>query len=97
MGHTQNMILACIIVIISVVVFIIGYAVLAWPLAYVTDSLNKAWPTDPNVTAVVGSGSEIYQNEVNLNYFLAAAFVAGIFLTFIWLWVYAHKRENEQD
>jgi hypothetical protein len=91
------MVKATIIVIITVAVFIIGYIVLAWPVAYITDSLNKAWPTDPNAIRIVGSGAEIHNSEININYFLAAAFLGGIVLMFIWYWTYAHKRENEQD
>jgi hypothetical protein len=97
MEYAQRMILATIITIISVVTFIIGYVVLAWPLAYITDALNDAWPTDPSTVMVVGSGAEIRNSEINLNYFLAAAFLGGIALTFVWFWAYAHKRENEQD
>jgi hypothetical protein len=95
--YTQRMILATIIVIISVVTFIIGYIVLAWPMAYITDALIKGYPSGPTITPIVGSVEEIRNSEVNLNYFLAAAFLGGIALTFIWFWAYAHKRENEQD
>jgi uncharacterized membrane protein len=93
MQYAQRMIVATIITIISVVTFIIGYIVLAWPLAYITDALIDGYPSGP----VVGSVEEIRNSETNLNYFLAAAFLGGIILTFIWLWVYAHKREYEQD
>jgi fucose 4-O-acetylase-like acetyltransferase len=97
MGYTQRMIVATIIVIVSVVTFIIGYICLAWPLMYVTDALIDGWPTGANITQVVGSVEEIRNSETNLNYFLAAAFLIGIVLTFVWYWAYAHKRENEQD
>lgn len=97
MMYAQRMIIATIIVIISVVTFIIGYVVIAWPLAYITDALIDGYPSGPSITPVVGSVEEIRGSETNLNYFLAAAFLGGIVLTFIWFWVYAHKRENEQD
>lgn len=97
MEYAQRMIIATIIVIISVVTFIIGYIVLSWPLMYITDALIDGYPSGPTITPVVGNVSEIRNSEINLNYFLAAAFLGGIVLTFIWFWVYAHKRENEQD
>lgn len=97
MAYTQRMIVATIILIISVVTFIIGYIVLSWPLMYITDALIDGYPSGPTITPVVGSVEEIRNSETNLNYFLAAAFLGGIVLCFIWFWVYAHKRENEQD
>jgi uncharacterized transporter YbjL len=97
MANVQRMILAVLVVIISVSVFIIGYIVLSWPLAYITDALIKGYPSGPSITPVVGSVNEIKNSEINLNYFLAGAFLFGIVLTFIWFWVYAHKVENEQD
>ena len=96
MNYSSRMIIATIIVIISVVSFIIGYIVLSWPLACTTDALIDAYPTDPDMVKVVGSVDEIRGPLVQLNYFLAIAFIGGIVLTFIWFWVYAHKRENEQ-
>ena len=95
-NNGRNMILATIIVIVSVISFIIGYVCLVWPMAYVTDALIDAYPTDPNMTAIVGTVDEIRGPMISLNYFLAAAFIVGIALTFVWYWVYAHKRENEQ-
>ena len=93
MGYSQRMIIATIILIMSVVTFIIGYIVLAWPVAYVTDALIDSYPSGP----ITGSASEIRNGEIGINYFLAVAFLGGIVLSFIWYWVYAHKRENEQD
>ena len=93
MEYAQRMVMATIIAIISIVTFIIGYIVLAWPVAYITDALIDSYPSGP----VTGSVEEIRNYEINVNYFLAAAFLIGIILVCVWFWVYAHKRENEQD
>lgn len=97
MAYAQRMIWATIILIVTVVSFIIGYIVLAWPLAYITDALIDGYPSGPSITPVVGSVEDIRGTETSLNYFLAAAFLCGIGAVFLWFWVYAHKRENEQD
>jgi predicted membrane protein len=89
----KQMLLATIILIIGVVVFIISYIVLAWPVEYVVDSLIKCYPSSPSN----GDVSEIRPSLLTIPYFLTAAFVIGIFLLFVWYFAMAHKYEEEQD
>jgi len=87
------MFLATIILIISIVVFIIGYVVLSWPVEYLVDALIDSYPSSPSN----GDVSEIAPSLLTIPYFLAAAFIVGIFLLFVWFWAMAHKYEEEQD
>lgn len=89
----KEMMLATIILIVSIVVFVIGYVVLAYPIEYVTDALLDSYPSSPSN----GDVSEIRNTMLSIPYFLAAAFGAGIILLFLWFFAIAHKYEYERD
>jgi len=93
MVNGREMILATIILVISITVFIIGYIVLAYPVEYVVDALLDSYPSGGSS----GDVSEIRPTMLTIPYFLAAAFVIGIFLLFVWYFAMAHKYEHEQD
>ena len=89
----REMMLATIILIISIVVFIVAYVVLAYPVEYTVDALLDAYPSSPSN----GDVSEIRPAMLSIPFFLAAAFIIGIGLLFVWFFAMAHKREYEQD
>ena len=79
------MIIGVAIMILSIVSMIMGYFIMVWPLEYTIDALYDLTPAEHQPTML------------SFPYFLLAALIIGIFLTFVWLMAYAHKYEHEQD
>ena len=91
----KRMIIGVIILISTLVSFFITYSIVSIPLEYNVDVLSDSytdvcddmgWDNDGTVGRLMGS----------LPYFLAGGVAFGIFLLFIWFFVYAHKKEYEQ-
>ena len=89
----KRMMAAIVITCVSVAVFLISYAVLAWPLEYIVDGLIDVYPSIPNTGHSI---SEFNNVMISLVYFFAAAVLIGIILLFVWLFAFAHKKEFEQ-
>ena len=89
----KRMLIAVIIVTVSVATFIMSYAIIAWPLEYVVDSLLDIYPSIPNTGHTVSEASAVLKT---LPYFLAMAVVIAISLLFIWLFVFSQKKEYER-
>jgi len=89
------MILATVILIVSVVVFGITYAVVVLPLEYTVDALQEAY-TEISTEMGWTDAAEVNQGLGANTYFLAAAVVFGIILLFVWYFAYAQKFEHER-
>lgn len=84
---------AIVITCVSVAVFLISYAVVSWPLEYVVDGLIDVYPSIPNTGHSISEFNNVMKSLV---YFFAAALITGIFLLFVWLFTFAHKKEFEK-
>jgi hypothetical protein len=91
----KNMMLATVILIVTITVFAVSYAIVSLPLEYITDPLvntydslaeNNSWDDSDEVT-----------NVLTMNpYFLAGGTVFGVLLLVVWYFAYAHKKEHER-
>lgn len=81
----KRMVIGVVILIISIATMIMSYFIMVWPVEYIIDALLPLTPVEHQPTMI------------SLPYFLLASLVIGIFLSFVWLWAYAHKKEYEQD
>lgn len=88
----KRMIIATVILIITVLVFIVSYALVVMPLEYTTDALSDTYST-----LGFDDTAEVTGLMTNFPYFLAGGVIFGIFLVFIWYFAYAQKKEYEQD
>lgn len=80
------MIAGVVILFVMVTCFIIGIAVLAEPIEYITDAL---------VDADADTGAEINDTMNLIKWAFPAAMIIGIFLAMLLFAVYGHKKEYE--
>jgi flagellar biosynthesis/type III secretory pathway M-ring protein FliF/YscJ len=89
------MLLATLIVIVSVAVFIMSYAVVVFPLEYTVDTLQESYEI------IADNMSWTDTTEVNnqlgmMPWFLAGSVAFGIILLIVWLFAWAQKKEYER-
>ena len=83
----NRMIVATVVLIVTISVFIISFAVLSEPVGYIIDSLKGAHDE---------TGDEINGTLDLFPYFLGGAIVVGVLLMFVWYVAYGHKKEYER-
>jgi hypothetical protein len=96
MSRFSRMIIATVILILTVSVSWITYAIVVIPLEYTTDALQDSYT---EISDDMGwDDSDDMNNSLGaLPYFLAGGVVILTVLMFIWYFAVAHKKEYEHD
>jgi len=94
MGN-RRMIQGVLFFIIMIMVFIIGYAILSWPMELIVDNFTDLYS---DMSDDFGWTHKETTNNVALSlvYMLAGAFGFGIVCLIIWLYAFGHKKEFER-
>ena len=96
MSRFSRMIIATVILILTVAVAWVTYAVVVVPLEYTTDVLQDSY-TEISDDMGWDDTDEVNSGLGSLVYFLAAGVVFLTVLMFLWYFAVAHKKEYEQD
>lgn len=92
----KRMVIATVIMILTIAVAIISYAIVVRPLEYTVDALQEAY-TDISDDMEWDDTDEVNAQLGSLPYYLAGALVFLIFMVFLWYAIYGHKKEFEQE
>lgn len=90
----RRLIAGSVFLIVVLVTFIVGYAVISHPLEYTVNSLGDAY-TDLGTSNGWTDIATVNNLAVGLVWMFAISIAVGIGCIFIWFMVYAHKKEYE--
>lgn len=96
MSSFSRMIIATVILILTISVAWITYAIVVIPLEYTTDALQDSYT---KISDDMGwdDADEVNRGLGSFVYFLAAGVVFLTVLMILWYFAVAHKKEYEQD
>lgn len=91
----KRMVIATVLLIVTVAVFIMSYAVVVLPLEYTTSTLQDTY--DDIATDMGWDDADETSSLIGMiPYFFAGAIILGIFLLFVWFFAFAQKKEYER-